>query len=163
MTIEQLISRYHEPLYWFIRRMVVSHDDAQDVLQDTFLQVHLHIDELRQAESERSWIYRVATTQALMWLRSRHVFLSLDDEDASSLIETLYADTYTDTSERLPVLFQEAILRLPTIQRTVFNLRYYEEMPYEEIASVIHSTVGSVKTSYHYAKEKVSQYILAHS
>lgn len=163
MTIEQVISHYHEPLYWFIRRMVVSHDDAQDVLQDTFLQVHLHIDELRQAESERSWIYRVATNQALMWLRSRHEFLSLDDEDATPLIETLYADSYTDTSERLPVLFQEAILSLPTIQRTVFNLRYYDEMPYEEIASVIHSTVGSVKTSYHYAKDKISQYILAHS
>lgn len=143
--------------------MVISHDDAQDVLQNTFLQVHLHIDELRHAESERSWVYRVATNQALMWLRSRHEFISLDDEDTSSLMDTLYADVHTDTTDRLLVLFQEAILTLPTIQRTVFNLRYYDELPYEEIAEIIHSTVGSVKTSYHYAKEKVTQYILAHS
>ena len=162
VTTEQLIERYHRPLYWHIRRLVVSHDDAQDVLQETFIQIHTHLDELRQADSERAWVYRIATNEALMWLRSRHEFLSLEDDDASPLINTLMADSYTDTGDALVLLMQEAILTLPTMQRTVFNLRYYDELPYEEIASVTGSSVGAAKTNYHFAKEKISNYILAH-
>ena len=164
VTTEQLIEQYHRPLYWHIRRMVVSHDDAQDVLQETYIQIHTHLDELRKADSERAWVYRIATNEALQWLRSRHEFLSLEDDDASPLINTLMADTYTytDTGDALVLLMQEAILTLPTMQRTVFNLRYYDEMPYEEIASVTGSSVGAAKTNYHFAKEKISNYILAH-
>ena len=167
-TTEQLIERYHEPLYWHIRRMVVSHDDAQDVLQNTFIQVHLHLSELKDKNQERSWIYRIATNEALQWLRSQHVFISLDDTDSdddesnASLIHTLMADEYVDTGDRLVLLMQEAILTLPTMQRTVFNLRYYDELPYEEIAQITGSSVAAAKTNYHYAKEKVSNYILAH-
>jgi len=162
VTTEQLIERYHQSLYWHIRRIVVSHDDAQDVLQETYIQIHTHLDELRQADSERAWVYRIATNEALQWLRSKHAFLSLEDDDASPLINTLMADTYTDTGDALVLLMQEAILMLPTMQRTIFNLRYYDEMPYEEIASVTGSSVSSAKTNYHYAKEKISNYILAH-
>ena len=158
---EQLIERYHRPLYWHVRRMVVSHDDAQDVLQETFIQIHTHLDELRKADSERAWVYRIATNEALMWLRSKHEFLSLEDEDATPLINTLMADTYTDTGDALVLQMQKAILMLPTMQRTVFNLRYYDELPYEEIASVTGSSVGAAKTNYHFAKEKISNYILA--
>lgn len=161
-STEQLIERYHRPLYWYIRRLVVSHDDAQDVLQETFIQIHTRLDELRQTDSERAWVYRIATNEALQWLRSRHEFLSLEDEDASPLINTLMADTHTDTGDALVLLMQEAILTLPTMQRTVFNLRYYDELPYEEIASVTGSSVGAAKTNYHYAKEKISNYILTH-
>ncbi|MBR4460904.1 MAG: RNA polymerase sigma factor [Paludibacteraceae bacterium] len=162
VTTEQLIERYHQPLYWHIRRMVVSHDDAQDVLQETFIRIHTHLDELRQADLERAWVYRIATNEALQWLRSRHEFFSLEDEDASPLINTLMADSYTDTGDELVLLMQEAILTLPTMQRTVFNLRYYDELPYEEIATVTGSSVGAAKTNYHFAKEKISNYILAH-
>ena len=162
VTTEQLIERYHQSLYWHIRRIVVSHDDAQDVLQETYIQIHTHLDELRQADSERAWVYRIATNEALQWLRSKHAFLSLEDDDASPLINTLMADTYTDTGDALVLLMQEAILMLPTMQRMIFNLRYYDEMPYEEIASVTGSSVSSAKTNYHYAKEKISNYILAH-
>lgn len=162
VTTEQLIERYHQPLYWHIRRMVVSHDDAQDVLQETFIRIHLHVHKLKDPEQERAWVYRIATNEALQWLRSKHEFLSLEDDDASPLINTLMADTYTDTGDALVLLMQEAILTLPTMQRTIFNLRYYDELPYEEIASVTGSSVSSAKTNYHYAKEKISNYILAH-
>ena len=162
VTTEQLIERYHQPLYWHIRRMVVSHDDAQDVLQETFIRIHLHVHELKDPEQERAWVYRIATNEALQWLRSKHEFLSLEDDDASPLINTLMADTYTDTGDALVLLMQEAILTLPTMQHTMFNLRYYDELPYEEIASVTGSSVSSAKTNYHYAKEKISNYILAH-
>lgn len=161
-TAEELIGRYHEPLYWHIRRMVVSHDDAEDVLQETFIKIFEHLNQLQNMAQERAWVYRIATNEALQWLRSRHEFLSLEDDDASLLINSLQADTYTDTGDRLLVLFQEAVLTLPTMQRTVFNLRYYDELPYEEIAAVTASTVGAAKTNYHLAKQKISTYILAH-
>ena len=160
VTTEQLIERYQQPLYWHIRRMVVTHEDAEDVLQETYIQIHTHLDELRHADSERAWVYRIATNEALQWLRSKHEFLSLEDDDASLLINTLMADTYTDTGDKLVLLMQEAILTLPTMQRTVFNLRYYDELPYEEIAAVTGSTVGAAKTNYHFAKEKISNHIL---
>lgn len=160
--IERLIERYHRPLYWHVRRMVVSHEDAEDVLQETFIQIHTHIGELQKAESERAWVYRIATNEALMWLRGRHEFVSMEDEDVSSLIGTLMADSYADTGDKLVLLFQEAVLTLPTMQRTVFNLRYYDELPYEEIAAITGSSVGAAKTNYHFAKEKISNYILAH-
>lgn len=162
VTTEQLIERYQQPLYWHVRRMVVSHDDAQDVLQETFIQIHTHLDELRQVESERAWVYRIATNEALQWLRSKHEFLSLEDDDASPLIETLMTESYMDSGDKLVLLMQKAILTLPTMQRTVFNLRYYDELPYEEIASVTGSSVGAAKTNYHFAKEKISNYILLH-
>ena len=160
--IERLIEWYYRPLYWHIRRMVVSHEDAEDVLQETFIQIHTHIGELQKAESERVWVYRIATNEALMWLRGRHEFVSMDDEDVSPLIGTLMTDAYADIGDKLVLLFQEAVLTLPTMQRTVFNLRYYDELPYEEIAGITGSSVGAAKTNYHFAKEKISNYILEH-
>lgn len=157
-----LIERYQQPLYWHIRRMVVSHDDAQDVLQNTFIQIHQHLGDLKNTDQERAWVYRIATNEALQWLRNRHEYLSLDSDDASPLINTLTTDIYTDTGDRLVLLFQEAILTLPTMQRTVFDLRYYDKLPYEEIASIVGISVSSAKTDYHYAKEKISKYITAH-
>lgn len=161
-TAEELIGRYHKPLYWHIRRMVVCHADAQDVLQETFIRIIGHIGELRDTAQERAWVYRIATNEALQWLRKKHEFLSLDSDDATPLVSTLAADPYTDSGDRLVVLFQEAVLALPTMQRAVFNLRYYDELPYEDIASVVGSSVGAAKTNYHIAKEKISDYIIQH-
>lgn len=157
--IDRLIEQYRQPLYWYIRRMVVTHEDAEDVLQETFIRIHTHLHELRDDEAERPWVYRIATNEALQWLRAKHEFLSLDDEDAAPLINTMLADPYTDLGDRLVLLFQEAVLSLPTTQRTVFNLRYYDELPYEEIAEIMGSSVAAAKTNYHYAKEKISDYV----
>lgn len=161
-SVEQLIERYHEPLYWHIRRLVVSHDDAQDVLQETFIRIHTHLGELRHTQSERAWVYRIATNEALQWLRRKHEYLSLDDEDASELLDTLTSDPYTDLTDRPVLLLQQALLSLPTMQRTVFDLRYYDSLPYEEIAAVTGSTIGAAKTNYHIAKEKICNYIRTH-
>lgn len=162
LSVEQLIERYHEPLYWHIRRLVVSHDDAQDVLQETFIRIHTHLGELRQTQSERAWVYRIATNEALQWLRRKHEYLSLDGEDASELLDTLTSDPYTDLTDRPVLLLQQALLSLPTMQRTVFDLRYYDSLPYEEIAAVTGSTIGAAKTNYHIAKEKICNYIRTH-
>ena len=159
--IEQVIERYQEPLYWHIRRMVVSHEDAEDVLQETFIKIFQHLSELQKNESERAWVYRIATNEALQWLRTKREMVYLDDEEVElkPLLDTLLTDGYTDTGDELVLRFQEAILRLPTMQRTVFNLRYYDELPYEEIALITGSTAASAKTNYHLAKTKISAII----
>lgn len=161
ITTERLIEQYHKQLYWYIRRMVVSHEDAQDVLQNTFMQVYLHLSGLRDPSQERAWMYRIATNEALMWLRNRHLFLSLEDDDASGLLDTLAADPYTDTADSVAMKLQEAVLALPTMQRTVFNLRYFDELSYEEIAAVTGSSVAAAKTNYHYAKQRIMKLIEA--
>lgn len=162
-TTNQLIERYHQSLYWHIRRIVISHENTEDVLQNTFLQVHLHLNELQNAASERAWIYRIATNEALQWIRKQHSHISLDTDEAMVATNGLLAEPDIDTSYRLVVVFQEAIQALPTKQRTIFTLRYYDELPYEEIALITDSTVGAAKTNYHIAKEKISNYILTHS
>lgn len=159
---DELIERYQQPLYWHIRRLVVSHDDAQDVLQDTFVQIFLHLSELRNADLERVWVYRIATNEALQWLRKKHEFVSLDTDEVSSLADSLMAEEYVDTGDALLLLFQQAILSLPTMQQAVFNLRYYDELPYDDIAEILNTTQGAAKTNYHIAKEKISNYILNH-
>ena len=159
--IEQVIERYQEPLYWHIRRMVVSHEDAEDVLQETFIKIFQHLSDLQKNESERAWVYRIATNEALQWLRTKRKMVYLDDEEVElkPLLDTLLTDGYIDTGDELVLRFQEAILRLPTMQRTVFNLRYYDELPYEEIALITGSTAASAKTNYHLAKTKISAII----
>lgn len=161
IKIEQLIERYQEALYWHVRRMVVGHEDAEDVLQETFIKIFQHLSELQKNESERAWVYRIATNEALQWLRTKREMVYLDDEEAElkPLLDTLLTDGYTDTGDELVLRFQEAILRLPTMQRTVFNLRYYDELTYEEIALITGSTAASAKTNYHLAKTKISAII----
>lgn len=162
ISTEALIERYQQPLYWHIRRMVVCHSDAQDVLQNTFIQIYLHLRKLKDKKAERAWVYRIATNEALQWLRKKHEYLSLDTDDAQSLVHLLKADPYTDIGDHLVFLLQEATLTLPTMQRSVFNLRYYDELPYEDIAYITGSSVGAAKTNYHIAKEKISNYLLEH-
>ena len=159
--IEQVIEQYQEPLYWHIRRMVVSHEDAEDVLQETFIKIFQHLSDLQKNESERAWVYRIATNEALQWLRTKREMVYLDDDEVElkPLLDTLWTDGYIDTGDELVLRFQEAILRLPTMQRTVFNLRYYDELPYEEIALITGSTAASAKTNYHLAKTKISAII----
>ena len=161
IRIEQLIERYQEPLYWHVRRMVVGHEDAEDVLQETFIKIFQHLSDLQKNESERAWVYRIATNEALQWLRSKHEMVYIDDEESEvgPLLDTLLTDSYTETGDALLLRFQEAILRLPTMQRTVFNLRYYDELPYEEIAAITGSTAASAKANYHLAKTKISNYL----
>lgn len=163
LTTEQLIERYQEPLYWHVRRMVVGHEDAEDVLQETFIKIFQHLPDLQKSESERAWVYRIATNEALQWLRTKHEMVYLDDVEAElkPLLDTLLTDGYTDTGDELVLRFQEAILRLPTMQRMVFNLRYYDELPYEEIALITGSTAASAKANYHLAKTKIANYLSA--
>lgn len=153
-----LITKYKETVYWHIRRLVVSHDDAQDATQETFLRVFRSFRQFKGESSFSAWIYRIATNEALRLLeRRRNKRLSLEDSETGA--DTLMADEYVDYSDLEAVKLQKGILSLPTKQQLTFNLRYYNEMGYEEIAAIIGSTVASVKVNYHLAKEKIIKYM----
>lgn len=153
-----LMQQYGKTLYWHIRRIVVSHDDAEDALQETSIKIFHGIDSFKGDGQLTTWMYRIATNEALQQLRRQtHVFQSIDalGEKLSNKLET---ETPLDANAT-EVLFQKALLTLPTQQRIAFNLRYYDELSYEEIAKVTGKNVNTLKTNYHFAVEKMKKYI----
>lgn len=153
-----LMTQYKEEVYWHIRRLVVVHEDAQDATQETFIRVFRSLSEFKGECSLRSWIYRIATNEALRLLgRYKEEQISLDD--SSSELGRLIADDYVNYSDLEAVKLQKAILSLPTKQQLAFNLRYYNELGYEEIAGIIGSTTDGVKSSYHIAKDKIIKFM----
>ena len=156
-----LVEYFQEPIYYYIRRLVVLHEDAEDVLQEVFIQIYRHWDQFRNESSLSTWIYRIATNESLRLLNSRKEEGVISAEDVQEeLMSKLKASDYIDYENELAVKFQEAILSLPEKQRLVFNLRYYDELEYDEIARVLDSKVDTLKVNYHYAKEKIKEYIL---
>lgn len=154
-----LFTKYKRPIYWHIRRIVVGHDDAQDAAQETFVRVFRNFSGCDGADKLRGWIFRIATNEALRMLDKRNnTTISLDDEDTNIAGQAI-ADPYFDDSDKVAVLLQKAILSLPTKQQITFNLRYYDEMTYDEIAEVIGSTVSAAKMNYHIAKDKIVKFI----
>lgn len=157
-----LTKQYGQRLYWHIRRMVVGHDDAEDVLQETFIKILNHLSSYRGEGSLSAWLYRIATNEALHHLRRQtRIFQSIDSL-APALVEKLEAETATD-GKTVELLFQKALLTLPTQQRLAFNLRYYDELSYAEIAEISGKSVNTLKTNYHYATEKIKEYLKEHS
>lgn len=159
VAFNQLVRKYQQRVYWHVRKMVVSHDDADDLTQDVFLKVWNHLENFRQDASLYTWIYRIATNECLSWLSSkrRKFFLPLNDVGAE-LTAKLEADDSL-AGDEVELKLQKAILRLPDKQRLVFNLRYYDEMPYEQMAEVTGTSVGALKASYHHAVKKIEQYV----
>ena len=154
-----LMKSYKEPLYWHIRRMVVSHDDAQDAAQETFIRIFRSFGQYSEENSLRAWLFRIATNEALRLLgrQKNATMLSLEDVTADML--SAKADAYHDSSDAIVARLQKAILLLPAKQQLAFNLRYYDELSYEEIAEVTGSSAASMKMNYHLAKEKIIEYM----
>lgn len=152
-----LMAKYKEPVYWHIRRLVVSHADAQDAAQETFVRVFRSFDRFRGDSSFTTWIYRIATNEALRLLERNKDECSLDSAEAHA--DSVMADEYVDYSDLVAVKLQKAILSLPTKQQIAFNLRYYDELGYDQIAEITGSTAASVKSNYHIAKDKIIQYM----
>ena len=164
-----LVHKYREPVYWHIRRLVVTHADAQDAAQETFVRVFRSLASFRGGTSLAAWIYRIATNEALRLVGKRHETASIDAADGNkadgdgtggSLIDRLPADNYIDIADTEAVAMQRAILSLPPKQQAVFNMRFYDEMEYGDIAAATDSTVAAVKMNYHLAKEKVKRLII---
>lgn len=154
-----IVRKYQEQVYWHIRRLVISHDDANDVVQDVFVKAWKGLDKFRKKSALYTWLYRVATNEALTFLKKRKMryFLPLTDV-SRQLEETMESDVYYQGSE-MEKQVQKAILSLPEKQRAVFNLRYYDEMKYEDMAEVMGTSVGALKASYHHAVKKIEKYI----
>ncbi len=153
-----LLQKYKQPVYWHVRRLVVVHDDAQDATQETFIRIFRSFDKFRDEKSFRSWIFRIATNEALRLIDSRKQGqVSLEEEGNSA--NRVMASDYVDFTDLEAVKLQKAILSLPTKQQAAFNLRYYDELSYEEIAEAIDSTATAVKANFHIAKEKIIKYM----
>lgn len=163
VAFNQLVRKYQTKVYWHIRKMVVDHDDADDLTQDVFVKVWKHLENFRQDASLYTWIYRIATNECLTFLASkrRKYFLPLNDVGAE-LAAKMEADPSL-AGDDIELRLQKAILKLPDKQRLVFNLRYYDEMPYEQMAEVTGTSVGALKASYHHAAKKIEQYINEHA
>ena len=157
-----ILKKYQEKLYWHIRRMVVDHEDANDVLQNMFIKVWKGLDNFREDSQLYTWLYRIATNESLSFLeqQKRRSTLSMDEEE-NSLTNKLKADKYFDAN-KLEWKLQVAIQQLPEKQRIVFNLRYYDEMPYEEMSRVLETSEGALKASYHHAVKKIEDYFNNH-
>ena len=155
-----LVEKFKSPMYWHIRRMVVSHEDAEDVLQETFIKVFRYLDDFRYECSFSTWLYRIATNECLRLLDKRKDHVVSSEEMQTDLMEKLMASEYVDYDDAMEVKFQKAILTLPEKQRLVFNLRYYDELRYEEISKITDTKVETLKANYHFAKEKIKKYMI---
>ena len=155
-----IVKKYQEKLYWHIRRMVINHEDANDVLQNMFIKVWKGLENFREDSQLYTWLYRIATNECLTYLdqQRKRASVSLDD-DESALSNRLKSDENFDAN-RLEWKLLLGIQQLPEKQRIVFNLRYYDEMPYEEMSKVLDTSAGALKASYHHAAKKIEDYIL---
>ncbi|MBW3127795.1 RNA polymerase sigma factor [Hymenobacter profundi] len=164
LAFNQLVRKYQQRVYWHVRKMVVDHQDADDLTQDTFVKVWKNLENFRQDASLFTWIYRIATNECLNFLsaKRRKFFLPLNDVGAE-LLAKVEADPGLLSGDEVEQKLQKAILRLPDKQRLVFNLKYYEDMTYEQMADVTGTSVGALKASYHHAVKKIEQYVTTQS
>jgi len=154
-----LVSQYSETLYWKIRRIVLTHDDANDVLQNAFLKAWSNLNDFQNKTKISTWLYRIAINEALDFVRREKNKVSADED--ISVANRLMADDYFDGDEA-QALLQEAIAQLPDVQRTVFTLRYYDDMKYSEMSKVLNTSEGALKASYHIAVQKISEFFRKH-
>ncbi|MDY0154968.1 MAG: sigma-70 family RNA polymerase sigma factor [Prevotella sp.] len=152
-----LLDTYQKPVYYFIRRMVVVHEDAQDVMQETFVKIFLGLNGFRGDSALSTWIYRIATNESLRFLNKKGIKLVSADNVHDELIDSLRASDYIDYEDKMAVKFQEVILHLSDKQRVIFNLRYYDEMDYDQISKITDTKVATLKVTYHYIKEKIKK------
>ena len=149
-----LVEKFKSPMYWHIRRMVVSHEDAEDVLQETFIKVFRYLDDFRYECSFSTWLYRIATNECIRFLNHRKEQTVSDEEIHEELMEKLMASEYVDYDNAMEVKFQQALLTLPEKQR------YYDELKYEEISQITDTKVETLKANYHFAKEKIKKFMI---
>lgn len=155
LAFNTLVNTYQERLYWHIRRIVIDHDDADDVLQNTFIKAFRNLENFREDSQLYTWLYRIATNESLSFLKKekKNLFVPMDDV-ANYLSSKLEADPQLSGDE-IQFKLQRAILKLPNKQRLVFNMKYFDEMKYEDISEVLGTSIGALKASHHHAVKKI--------
>ena len=161
-AFESIVNNFSEQLYWQIRHMVLSHDDANDILQNTFIKAWTNLDSFMGYSRISTWLYRIAINESLDFVRKqKNVEMVSSDDVDTGIANQLLADDYFD-GDATDAQLQEAIAQLPEVQRTVFNLRYYDEMKYSEISRITGTSEGALKASYHIAVKKISEFFHRH-
>lgn len=157
-----LLNTYQKPLYFHIRNIVLNHDDADDVLQNTFIKIFQNLKNFKGESKLFSWMYRIATNESLTFIKQKAQKFKISTEELNTkAIENLTADVYFDGDE-IQIKLQKAIALLPTKQQLVFKMKYFEELKYEEIAAILETSVGALKASYHHASKKIEAYMRLH-
>jgi RNA polymerase sigma factor (sigma-70 family) len=154
-----LVRAYQQRVYWHVRKMVIDHDDADDLTQEVFIKIHRYIENFREDSQLYTWIYRIATNECLSFLekKKRRFFLPIGDV-AGELSDKLDRSSQVSGDE-IQLKLQKALLKLPDKQRLVFNMRYFEDMTYEQISEITDTTVGALKASYHHAVKKIEDFL----
>ena len=154
-----LVREYQERIYWHVRKMVIDHDEANDLVQEVFIKVWKNLDKFREDAKLYTWIYKIATNECLTFLtkKKRRFFLPLGDVESelSGKIDT----NANISGDEIQLKLQKALLKLPNKQRIVFNMKYFEDMKYDEIAEITETSVGALKASYHHAVKKIEEII----
>lgn len=157
-AFEMVVRRYSEQLYWLVRRIVLTHDDSNDVMQNVFLKAWSRLDTFRNDSKLSTWLYRIAVNESLDFMRHQKNMAAVSaDADDSAVANMLIADRYFDGDEAAAML-QQAIAGLPEVQRMVFNMKYFGDMKYSEMSKVLNTSEGALKASYHIAVKKISEY-----
>ncbi len=156
-----ILKKYQKPMYWHIRKIVISHDDTDDILQNTFIKVWNGLAHFREESQLYTWLYRIATNEAITFLNQRRrKFLIPMISVEKKLSKTLESDVYFNGNE-IQLKLQKAILTLPEKQRIVFNMKYFDEMKYEDMSEILGTSVGALKASFHHAMKKLEKYLTA--
>jgi len=154
-----LVNKFHKQVYWHIRRIVIDHDDANDVVQNTFIKIWLNIGNFRNESKLYTWIYRIATNESITFLKQKRNILFIPIINVEKELANKIDDDHFFIGDEIQKKLQIAILRLPKKQRIVFNMRYYDNFKYEEMAEILGTSIGALKASFHIAVKKIEKYL----
>ncbi len=158
-SFARVVEEYSERLYWQIRKMVYSHEDANDILQDVFIKAWLNIENFRGDAKLSTWLYKIAINESITFINRSKAKLNLSiDDDDSFLINQLEGDEYFD-ADKAQLILQKAVVSLPEKQRLVFQMKYFDEMKYDDMSEILGTSVGALKASFHHAVKKVEAFI----
>lgn len=158
-AFDLIVKKYQKRIYWHIRRMVISHEDADDVTQNTFLKAWKGLENFNENAKLYTWLYKIATNESITFLNKKRKFLFLSVHDVEKqLYSHLESDSFF-TGDEIQLKLQKAILSLPEKQRLIFNMKYYDELKYEEISEILSTSVGALKASYHHAVKKIEYFL----
>lgn len=157
-AFDLIVRKYQERLYWHIRKLVVSHEDTDDVLQNTFIKAWKGLDSFREESKLFTWLYRIATNESLSFLKKKKIRNIIPIEAQDQVIANLKADTFFEGND-MEIKFQQALESLPPKQRLVFNMKYFDNMKYDDISAILKTSVGALKASYFHAVKKIENYI----
>ncbi len=156
-----LVRTYQQRVYWHVRKMVIDHDDADDITQDVFIKIHNAIETFREDSQLFTWIYRIATNECLNFLHKKRRRFFLPIEDLGSQLSAKIDSSASMSGDEIQKKLQKALLQLPDKQRLVFNMRYFDDLSYEDISEITNTSVGALKASYHHATKKIEDFLTA--